>query len=120
MANKRRWKSAKALQRAVDAYFADCETRKRIPSVTELALALGFTCRQALDRYTDRDTDGEPEDPMVGIITRAKSKIEVENIQAAYLRDSSAGARFVLENGFGYSRKNEVDMTSGVINVEVK
>ncbi len=80
---------------------------------------MGFTCRQALDRYTDRDCDGEPENEIVGIITRAKSRIEEANIQAAYNRDASAGARFILQNGFGYADKKEVGMSGGVINVTI-
>lgn len=116
---KRLWNSAKALQEAVDVYFQDCNENHRYPSVTGLALHLGFTCRQALDRYTDREAADEPEDQFVGIITRAKSRIEEANIQAAYDRDASAGARFVLQNGFGYSDKKGVDLFGGVINVQI-
>ena len=105
--NPRRWRSAKALQAAVDQYFADCEEAHKVPSVGGLALALGYTCRQALDRYTDRSGD-EPKDDHVGIITRAKSRIEDINVSLAYNRDASAGARFILQNGFYYSDKHEV------------
>lgn len=115
---KRRWTSAAALQRAVDTYFEKCEMEAQYPSVTGLALHLGFACRQALDRYTDRDSD-EPEDKIVGIITRAKTRIEEANIQAAYNRDASAGARFILQNGFGYSDKKEVGMNGGTITVQI-
>lgn len=82
-------------------------------------MALGFTCRQALDRYTDRESDGEPEDEFVGIITRAKSQIEEANIQAVYTRDASPGARFILQNGFGYSDKRDVGVTGNVITVNL-
>lgn len=115
---KRRWKSAAALQNAVDNYFAACEADGNYPSVTGLALALGFSCRQSLDRYTDRESD-EPEDKMVGIITRAKTRIEEANIQAAYNRDASAGARFILQNGFGYSDKQEVGFAGKSITVRL-
>ena len=50
--NPRRWRSAKALQAAVDAYFEECSEKGRVPSVAGLALALGFMSRQALYRYT--------------------------------------------------------------------
>lgn len=118
---KRLWSSAKDLQEAVDLYFRDCEENHRYPSVTGLALHLGFTCRQALYRYTDRDSMAEDKasDEFVTIITCAKSRIEEANIQAAYDRDASAGARFVLQNGFGYSDKKEVDLSGGVINVKI-
>lgn len=113
------WKNAGKLQETVEAYFVKCEENSKYPSVTGLALALGFTCRQALDRYTDRNCDGEPADEMVGIITRAKSRIEEANIQAAYNRDASAGARFILQNGFGYSDKRDVGVTGGSITVNL-
>lgn len=118
---KRLWSSAKALQEAVDLYFQNCEENHRYPSVTGLALHLGFTCRQALDYYTKRDIGDIPDedDEFFGIITRAKSRIEEANIQAVYDRDASAGARFVLQNGFGYSDKKEVDLSGGVINVQI-
>ena len=105
--NPRRWKSAKALQAAVDAYFEECAESCKVPSVAGLALALGYTCRQALDRYTDR-SGADPEDDHVGIITRAKSRIEDINVNLAYNRDASAGARFILQNGFNYSDKHEI------------
>ena len=105
--NPRRWRTAKALQAAVDAYFDECSEKGRVPSVTGLALALGFMSRHALYRYTDRENENNS-DEYVTIITRAKMQIEEENIQLAYNRDASPGARFILQNGFNYSDKHEV------------
>lgn len=116
--NPRRWRSAKALQKAVDDYFADCEERGRVPSVAGLALDLGFMSRQALYRYTDRENENNSDD-YVTIITRAKLRIEEENIQLAYNRDASAGARFVLQNGFNYSEKQDIGLNSNKIRVEL-
>lgn len=116
--NPRRWKSAKALQAAVDEYFDECAEIGKVPSVAGLALALGYTCRQALDRYTDR-SGADPEDDHVGIITRAKSRIEDINVNLAYNRDASAGARFILQNGFNYADKKEIS-TNAVITVELE
>lgn len=116
--NPRRWKTAKALQGAVDQYFVDCEKSGRVPSVAGLALALGFMSRQALARYTDRMGE-ENEDDYVVIITRAKLMIEEANIQMAYNRDASPGARFILQNGFNYSEKQEIGLASNTIKVEL-
>lgn len=116
--NPRRWRSAKSLQKAVDDYFADCEERGRVPSVAGLALALGFMSRQALYRYTDRENENNSDD-YVTIITKAKLRIEEENIQLAYNRDASAGARFVLQNGFNYSEKQDIGINSNKIRVEL-
>lgn len=116
--NPRRWRSAKALQKAVEDYFAECEEKGRVPSVAGLALALGFMSRQALYRYTDRENEINSDD-YVTIITRAKLRIEEENIQLAYNRDASAGARFVLQNGFNYSEKQDIGLNSNKIRVEL-
>ena len=115
--NPRRWRSAKALQAAVDQYFADCEESHKVPSVAGLALALGFMSRQALYRYTDREHESSA-DEYVTIITQAKLKIEEANIQLAYNRDASPGARFILQNGFNYSDKHEI-ATRNEIKVEL-
>ena len=116
--NPRRWRSAKALQAAVDAYFEECSEEGRVPSVAGLALALGFMSRQALARYTDRMHE-ENNDDYVVVITSAKTRIEEANIQLAYNKEASAGARFMLQNGFNYSEKQEIGLNSNTIKVEL-
>ena len=116
--NPRRWRSAKALQAAVDQYFEECSEEGRVPSVAGLALALGFMSRQALARYTDRMHE-ENNDDYVVIITSAKTRIEEANIQLAYNKEASAGARFMLQNGFNYSEKQEIGLNSNTIKVEL-
>ena len=116
--NPRRWRSAKALQAAVDQYFEECSEKGRVPSVAGLALALGFMSRQALARYTDRMHE-ENNDDYVVIITSAKTRIEEANIQLAYNKEASAGARFMLQNGFNYSEKQEIGLNSNTIKVEL-
>ena len=116
--NPRRWRSAKALQAAVDQYFEECSENGRVPSVAGLALALGFMSRQALARYTDRMHE-ENNDDYVVIITSAKTRIEEANIQLAYNKEASAGARFMLQNGFNYSEKQEIGLNSNTIKVEL-
>lgn len=116
--NPRRWRSAKALQAAVDQYFEECSEEGRVPSVAGLALALGFMSRQALARYTDRMHE-ENNDDYVVIVTSAKTRIEEANIQLAYNKEASAGARFMLQNGFNYSEKQEIGLNSNTIKVEL-
>lgn len=85
----RKWKSVSAMQKAVDAYFKKCEGEPLIidgeqqrdkygvpivinakpPTITGLALALGFTGRQALLDYQAR-----PE--FADTVTRAKARCE--------------------------------------------
>ena len=102
------------MQRRIDAYFEECngelltdengvpiltkwgqEIRigKKPYTVTGLALAIGFTSRQALLNY-----QGKPE--FVDTITRAKSKVEAYAEERLFDKDGSSGAQFNLKNNF--------------------
>lgn len=115
MATAKKWNDSnyKKCQKVVDDYFQECKKNNKVPSVVGLALALGFTCRQALERYTDRKSDDIAEKCVV-IITQAKARIEEHNIQLAYNRDASPGARFILQNGFNYSEKQDITMQQDI------
>lgn len=63
------------------------------PTVTGLALALGFTSRQALLNY-----QAKPE--FVDTITRAKARVEQYAEERLFDRDGSNGAQFSLRNNF--------------------
>ena len=121
---ERKWtdRDADELERISQEYLdeQDGSAPGRMPSITGYALAIGFTCRQGLDRYRIKDSSFAEENPRtVGIIARVCAKCEEANIQATYHRDMSAGARFVLQNGFGYTEKNEIGITGGVFKVEL-
>ena len=110
---------ADEMQKRVEAYFAEAEATGKMPSVGGLALYLGFNSRTALQRYIDDSAaEKSPLQDCVDIITRARSRIEEANVQALYDRDMTRGAQFVLQNGFGYSEKQEIRHDS-VINVQI-
>lgn len=116
----RKWKSVKAMQEAIDAYFEKCEGEPLIvdgsvavdkygvpiiinvkpPTVTGLALALGFTGRQALLDYQAR-----PE--FADTVTRAKSRCEEYAESRLYDKDGANGAKFSLGCNFGWNSENE-------------
>lgn len=81
----------------------------RPPTVTGLALALGFTSRQALLNY-------QAKPKFVDTITRAKSQIEEYAEMRLYDRDGVNGAKFSLINNFkGWSeRPDETQQDGGV------
>lgn len=114
MANKRKFTSPDEMQAKIDQYFDDCKgemlTREdgtpilnkfgepvwvgvKPLTVTGLALALGFTTRQALLNYQGR---GEYK----AIIEAAKLKIENYAEMRLYDKDGCNGARFNLQNNF--------------------
>lgn len=74
-------------------------TGQKPPTVTGLALALGFTTRQGLLNY-----QGKKE--FLDTILRAKSMVEQYTEERLFDRDGSNGARFSLINNFkGWGEK---------------
>lgn len=126
----RRYKRVADMERDINRYIAECQPeyltdkdseirtdksgnpiilRYRRPTMAGLTLALGFGSRQSLHDYMQRyDAD---ERPYVDAILRAKTIIEDATLQAAFERDSSRGACFVLQNGFGYRENKGVELT---------
>ncbi len=126
----RKWKSVKAMQKAIDAYFESCKGKPIIgddgqplmdkysnviligqkpPTVTGLALSLGFTGRQALIDY-----QGRPE--FADTVTRAKSRCEEYAESRLYDKDGANGAKFSLGCNFGWRATEEkAETTAGGI-----
>ena len=110
-----KYKSKEEIEEKIEQYFKACEGEPLLgddeeqvvnkygypcyikapkpPTVTGLALALGFTSRQALLNY-----QGKKE--FVDTITRAKSKVEEYAESRLFDRDGSTGAQFSLRNNF--------------------
>ena len=115
-----KYKSREEIEKKIDDYFKKCEgeilkndegevvfnkfgnpvvTNRRPPTITGLALALGFTSRQALLNY-------QAKKEFVDTITRAKSRVEAYTEERLFDRDGSNGAQFSLRNNFkGWNEK---------------
>ena len=101
-----RYKNKAEIEALIEAYFIECRDQQRPPTVTGLALALGFTSRQALLNY-------QAKREFVDTITRAKSRIEQYAEERLFDRDGTAGAQFSLKNNFtGWNREKEIDAES--------
>lgn len=108
------YKTVNEIEEKIDAYFKECEgeilkddngkavlnkfgnpvvINRKPPTVTGLALALGFTNRLDLLRY-----QGKKE--FCNTITRAKSMVEQYAEERLFDRDGSNGAQFSLRNNF--------------------
>lgn len=116
------------MQEKIDAYFKECKGRiledddgvpyrdkygfplivdARPPTITGLALALGFTSRQALLNY-------QAKDEFVDTITRAKSLVERYAEERLYDKEGANGAKFNLANNFeGWKEKQQIDGNIG-------
>lgn len=119
MARPLMYKNAKQMQKAIDKFFEDCLgkpvkdekgnvlTDKRgnpvmigakAPTVTGLALALGFNSRQALLNYQAREEFNDT-------ITRAKTRCEEYAEMRLYDKDGARGAQFSLACNFGWGHQ---------------
>lgn len=111
-----KYKNLAEMQVKIDAYFADCDGKllknsnnepvldkfgneiyigRHPPTVTGLALWLGFTSRQALLNY-------QAKREFVDAITRAKARCEQYAEEQLYDKNGSKGAQFSLKNNFGW------------------
>lgn len=126
------YKTPAEMQEAIDGYFKLCEgsvlkdddgepvynkhgqpiiVGARPPTVTGLALFLGFTSRQALLNYQAKKT-------FVDTVTRAKARCEEYAESRLYDKDGFNGARFSLVNNFkGWSDKPEGAMSDGGVQI---
>lgn len=108
------YRTPEEMQKKIDAYFEYCSgellrdgegnpvydkwgrpvvINAKPPTVTGLALALGFTTRQALLNYQAKSR-------FVDTVMRAKSRCEEYAESRLYDRDGSRGAIFSLTNNF--------------------
>ena len=83
-----------------DKYGVPIIINAKPPTVTGLALALGFTGRQALLDYQAR-----PE--FADTVTRAKSRCEEYAESRLYDKDGANGAKFSLGCNFGWRSTEE-------------
>ncbi len=128
--------SVEEIEEKIEAYFEECEgtvlenssgevvldkygepviVGRKPPTITGLALALGFNSRQALLNYQDRDEFNDT-------ITRAKARVERYAEERLFDKDGANGAKFSLSNNFkGWTEKQkiEADVNSVSINIEL-
>lgn len=118
MANSRgkppKYKSKEEIEEKIEQYFESCKGEplcdadgnpmldkwqnpimigQKPPTITGLALALGFASRQALLNYQGKKEFNDT-------ITRAKSRVEEYAESRLFDRDGSNGAQFSLRNNF--------------------
>jgi hypothetical protein len=128
------YETAEQMQDIIDKYFKSCEgellkdaddniifdkysrpviINNKPPTVTGLALALGFNSRLSLLNYQDKEE-------FVNTITRAKAKVEEYAESRLYDKDGANGAKFSLANNFkGWSEKQEVTATNLNVNSDL-
>ena len=131
------YNSKEEIQEKIDAYFEECKGKvlldedgkpfldkygspivygARPLTITGLALALGFTSRQALLNY-------QAKEEFVDTITRAKAQVERYAEERLYDKDGANGAKFSLANNFeGWREKQSIEAevnSEMTINIEL-
>jgi hypothetical protein len=117
------YKSNEEMQIKIDEYFEQCKgeyltdsdgkhvfnkygepiiINDKPPTITGLALSLGFKSRQALLNYQGKKEFNDT-------ITRAKSICEEYSESRLYDRDGEKGAEFSLKCNFGWRDKDKDD-----------
>lgn len=127
-----KYKTPEEMQEKIDTYFAECKGEiiydaygnpmidkngnvvregSVPPTMTGLALALGFATRKSLLDYQAKPDFVYP-------VTRAKSMIERYTEQRLFDREGVQGAKFSLSNNFeGWSEKQELKTEGTVIKI---
>lgn len=82
-----------------NGYFERCREQEEHPSLPGLALALGLDSGGEL--YKLIASGGKT----ARVVRRAVTRVEEANIQSVYRKDTAQSAKFILQNGFGYSEK---------------
>lgn len=125
----RKYDSPEQMQIAIDKYFDDCEGKfycdkndvpvldkwgneiwigRKPPTITGLALALGFNSRQSLLNYEDKAE-------FVDTVMRGKSRVEAYAESRLFDKDGANGAKFSLANNFrNWNEKQSLDITANV------
>lgn len=118
----KKYESVEEMQAAIDAYFSACEGHPLLnssgepvlykgrpvivgqhpPTVTGLALALGFSDRSSLLDYQGKNEFSHT-------ITRAKARCESYAEERLYDRNGTNGAQFSLRCNFGWTDATERD-----------
>lgn len=91
--------SAEDYRELAEGYFNRCREQEQHPSLPGLALAFGLDSRLELCRLAAGSGR------VAKVVCRAVTRVEEANIQSAYHKDTAQSAKFILQNGFGYSEK---------------
>lgn len=126
------FQSAEAMQQVIEDYFKSCDGKPILntngepifdkagnviligahpPTVTGLALALGFHSRQSLLNYQGKKA-------FMDTVTRAKMQIEAYAEERLYDRDGQRGAEFNLKYNFRWAEQGggeDADEGTGVV-----
>lgn len=112
-ANSRcKYKTPEELVEIITDYFKNCEKKRRPYTISGLALHIGLST-ETLRRYEKEYGDTEYAD----IIKRAKQTVEVYTAEATFDNKKFQGAKFNLQNNFGWSDKQDTNLSGEITEI---
>lgn len=106
------YKTPEELIEVITEYFKNCDKRNKPYTISGLALFLGLST-ETLRRYEKEYGDTEFAD----IIKRAKQAVEVYTAEATFDNKKFQGAKFNLQNNFGWSDKQDTNLSGEVTEI---
>ena len=112
-ANSRcKYKTPEELVNIIQCYFNDCDMHKKPYTVSGLALYIGLTTKRL--REYEKDYPGTE---YAEIIERAKQTIETYTAEATFDNKKFQGAKFNLQNNFGWAEKQDTNLSGEVTEI---
>lgn len=107
-----KYKTPEELVEVITNYFNDCDKRKKPYTVSGLALYIGLTTQRLRDYEKDY-----PGTEYAEIIERAKQTIETYTAEATFDNKKFQGAKFNLQNNFGWAEKQDTNLSGKVTEI---
>lgn len=100
----RHYQDAEAFDERVEAYFAFCEDKGKMPTLSGISLHLGFCDRETFANYAEEGGD------FARTVKRAKLRIEDDRNQRLAMA-ACTGVIFDLKHNHGWTDKSGVELT---------
>lgn len=100
-----KYETPELMEQAISLYLQTCEAEKKKPTITRLALALGFESRQSFYDYEEREGFSY-------IIKRARLEVEA-GYEDGLRENNCTGSIFALKN-MGWRDKTEVEQSGNL------
>lgn len=107
-----KYKTPEELVSVIKQYFDDCDRRKKPYTMSGLALFIGLTTQRLRDYEKNYKGTEYAE-----IIERAKQTIETYTAEATFDNKKFQGAKFNLQNNFGWSEKQDTNISGEVTEI---
>lgn len=107
-----KYKTPEELVKVITDYFKDCDAKRKPYTISGLALYIGLTTNRL--REYEKNYPGTE---YAEIIERAKQTIETYTAEATFDNKKFQGAKFNLQNNFGWAEKQDTKLSGEVTEI---